>query len=35
VQELTLDVSGRLDHYSDFGNTTNPKIAFDCGCMTT
>ena len=29
VQELTLDVSGRLDHYSDFGNTTNPKIAFD------
>lgn len=29
VQALTLDVSGRLDHYSDFGNTTNPKIAFD------
>lgn len=29
VQELTLDVSGRLDHYNDFGNTTNPKIAFD------
>jgi iron complex outermembrane receptor protein len=29
MQELTLDVSGRLDHYSDFGNTTNPKIAFD------
>jgi iron complex outermembrane receptor protein len=29
VQGLTLDVSGRLDHYSDFGNTTNPKIAFD------
>jgi iron complex outermembrane receptor protein len=29
VQALTLDLSGRLDHYSDFGNTTNPKIAFD------
>ena len=29
VQELTMDVSGRLDHYNDFGNTTNPKIAFD------
>ncbi len=29
IQELTLDVSGRLDHYNDFGNTTNPKIAFD------
>jgi iron complex outermembrane receptor protein len=29
MQSLTLDVSGRLDHYSDFGNTTNPKIAFD------
>jgi iron complex outermembrane receptor protein len=24
-----MDVSGRLDHYNDFGNTTNPKIAFD------
>ncbi|MGZ3299266.1 MAG: TonB-dependent receptor plug domain-containing protein, partial [Asticcacaulis sp.] len=29
IQELTMDVSGRLDHYNDFGNTTNPKIAFD------
>lgn len=29
MQSLTLDVSGRLDHYNDFGNTTNPKIAFD------
>jgi iron complex outermembrane recepter protein len=29
MQELTMDVSGRLDHYNDFGNTTNPKIAFD------
>jgi iron complex outermembrane receptor protein len=29
VQSLTMDVSGRLDHYNDFGNTTNPKIAFD------
>ena len=29
MQSLTMNVSGRLDHYSDFGNTTNPKIAFD------
>jgi len=29
MQALTLNLSGRLDHYSDFGNTTNPKIAFD------
>jgi iron complex outermembrane receptor protein len=29
VQSVTMDVSGRLDHYNDFGNTTNPKIAFD------
>jgi len=29
VQELTLDVSGRLDDYNDFGTTTNPKIAMD------
>ena len=29
MQEVTMDVSGRLDHYNDFGNTTNPKIAFD------
>ncbi|HET7085869.1 MAG TPA: TonB-dependent receptor [Rhizomicrobium sp.] len=29
MQELTMDVSARLDHYSDFGNTTNPKVAFD------
>ena len=29
MQSLTMDVSGRLDHYNDFGNTTNPKIAFD------
>jgi len=29
MQSLTLDLSGRFDHYSDFGNTANPKIAFD------
>ena len=29
MQSLTANVSGRLDHYNDFGNTTNPKIAFD------
>ncbi|HEX3755561.1 MAG TPA: TonB-dependent receptor [Rhizomicrobium sp.] len=29
MQALTLDLSGRFDHYSDFGNTANPKIAFD------
>jgi iron complex outermembrane receptor protein len=26
AEELTLSVSGRFDHYSDFGSTTNPKI---------
>ncbi len=26
---LTLSVSGRYDHYSDFGSTTNPKIGLD------
>lgn len=25
-QSLTLSLSGRYDHYSDFGSTTNPKI---------
>jgi len=29
VQSVNVDVSGRFDHYSDFGNTSNPKIAFD------
>jgi iron complex outermembrane recepter protein len=27
VRDLTLDVAGRYDHYSDFGSTTNPKVA--------
>jgi iron complex outermembrane recepter protein len=27
VKQLTLDVAGRYDHYSDFGSTTNPKVA--------
>lgn len=26
VRELRIDVSGRYDHYSDFGGTTNPKV---------
>ncbi|HWU04042.1 MAG TPA: TonB-dependent receptor [Novosphingobium sp.] len=27
VKLIDLNISGRYDHYSDFGNTTNPKIA--------
>lgn len=27
VKSIDLNVSGRFDHYSDFGNTTNPKVA--------
>ena len=27
MQKLTLDVAGRYDHYNDFGETRNPKIA--------
>ncbi|PKQ01188.1 MAG: TonB-dependent receptor [Alphaproteobacteria bacterium HGW-Alphaproteobacteria-13] len=27
VQKLDLSISGRIDHYSDFGSTKNPKIA--------
>ncbi|MEL7721050.1 TonB-dependent receptor [Citromicrobium bathyomarinum] len=26
AQSVTLSLSGRYDHYSDFGSTTNPKI---------
>lgn len=26
VQKLDLDFSGRVDHYSDFGTTKNPKV---------
>lgn len=26
MQQLSLDASGRYDHYSDFGSTKNPKI---------
>jgi iron complex outermembrane receptor protein len=29
VQRLRVDLSGRYDHYSDFGGTTNPKISAD------
>ena len=25
-QQLTLSAAGRFEHYSDFGNTTNPKV---------
>lgn len=28
ARSLTLSLSGRWDHYSDFGSTTNPKIGF-------
>ncbi|WP_137166462.1 TonB-dependent receptor [Salinimonas lutimaris] len=27
LEELELQLAGRYDHYSDFGSTTNPKIA--------
>lgn len=27
VRSFELNLSGRYDHYSDFGNTTNPKVA--------
>jgi iron complex outermembrane receptor protein len=26
LETLDIDVSGRFDHYSDFGNTANPKV---------
>lgn len=26
VPEMTLDVAGRVDHYSDFGTSVNPKV---------
>lgn len=29
VRQVTLDVSGRYDHYSDFGGTFNPKVGLD------
>ncbi len=29
VQQFTLDMSGRWDHFSDFGDTKNPKVGFD------
>ena len=29
VQRFSLDISGRYDDYSDFGETKNPKFAFD------
>jgi iron complex outermembrane receptor protein len=28
IRSFDIDVSGRYDDYSDFGNTTNPKYAF-------
>ncbi|MDE2168399.1 MAG: TonB-dependent receptor [Sphingomonadales bacterium] len=27
VRSIDVNVSGRFDHYSDFGSTTNPKVA--------
>ena len=29
IRKLSLDVAGRYDHYSDFGNTSNPKVGMD------
>jgi iron complex outermembrane receptor protein len=29
MHSLSLSLSGRYDHYSDFGSTTNPKIGID------
>jgi iron complex outermembrane receptor protein len=29
VQRLNITVAGRYDHYSDFGNTSNPKYGID------
>ena len=29
VQELRVDISGRYDHYSDFGRTSNPKLGLE------
>lgn len=29
IHQLTLDVAGRYDHYSDFGSTTNPKFGLN------
>lgn len=29
MHSLVLSLSGRFDHYSDFGSTTNPKIGLD------
>jgi iron complex outermembrane receptor protein len=29
IENLSVDVSGRYDHYSDFGSTQNPKVGFD------
>lgn len=29
LHRLSLSLSGRYDHYSDFGSTTNPKVGFN------
>jgi iron complex outermembrane recepter protein len=29
IKSLSVNVSGRYDHYSDFGGTTNPKVALN------
>ncbi|MCE9685567.1 TonB-dependent receptor [Shewanella sp. AS16] len=33
TDDFELQLAGRYDHYSDFGSTTNPKIAFQWGIM--
>ena len=34
MQSFEVDVSGRYDHYSDFGDTENPKIGFNWHVVT-
>jgi iron complex outermembrane receptor protein len=29
VHKFSIDLAGRYDNYSDFGSTSNPKVAFD------
>ncbi len=33
VQRLDVEISGRYDHYSDFGNTSNPRVGVDWGVI--
>jgi len=33
VQRFDVEISGRYDHYSDFGSTSNPRIGVDWGVI--